>query len=1382
MNSANLIRAAVAIVLLLCPFAPAGENHSIKPVGKDGQPLNLDFETGTLKDWTATGDAFEGQPVRGDTVYPRRHDMHSNHQGQFWIGGFEVKGDDATGTLTSVPFKVTHRWASFLVAGGPWNETRVELVRAGTADSNDVFFRVSGYESETLRPVVVDLKEEMGKEIFLRLVDARKGAWGHINFDDFEFYDQRPQLADELDPKKIAVIDLPPSDQFAHAGVPPKEAPKIMSLPEGFRAMLYAGEPDIVQPIAFTIDQRGRLWVVEGLQYPLRAAGDKGADRILVFEDSKGTGHFDKRTIFYEGLNLVSGIEVGFGGVYIGAAPYLLFIPVSNWDDPKPGGSPQVLLDGFGWHDTHETLNTFSWGPDGWLYGCHGIFTQSFVGKPGTPRSERVHINAGIWRYHPTKHVFERFAEGTSNPWGLDFDQHGQMIIEACVIPHLWHVIQGAHYERQAGQDDNPYVFDDLKTIADHLHWAKAKDPWAANGHSAAVGGGHAHAGMLVYQGNSWPKQFNGNYFMNNIHGARINMDIPEVKGSGFVGHHGKDFIEFNDYWSQIVNLRGDQDGSVYMIDWYDATQCHTTDPTKVDRGNGRIFKIVYGDTKTTQVALDKLSDVELAKLTLDPNDWYVRTARRILQERAAAGKLDPAARKELLDILANNPDETRELRALWALHVTGGVPHDAATAQLARADKPYVQAWTIQLLCENKDPSEDAVREFARLAKQSRSPVVRLYAASACQRSPLQQTWDIVAGLLSHAEDAADHNLPLMDWYALEPLAGTDPERALGLAEHTQLPNILAFTVRRIGAVGDRGAIAALTHSLSRVNDDQRRLEVLGGIAESLRGRRSVPMPDGWTTIEQQLQRSSNLAIRDEMAALSVTFGSQQAIAFERQVLADRTAGPAKREAAMQALLAVKDPILPRTLQGLLADPSMQASALRGLAQYDDPQTPKAIVARFGSFDVQEKKDALNTLASRPSFARELLAAVASGAIPSREVSADLVRQLRNLHDSKLDEQVTKIWGVLRDSPQDKLNRMAELRKIVEGPGPTPDPSHGRMLFTQTCSQCHTLFDTGGHVGPDITGSNRADLSYLLQRVVDPNFLIPNEYRPTIVRTTDDRTIIGIIKKEDTHAITLQTANELITVPRNEIQVQKLSPLGMMPEGLLDAMNPNDIRDLIAYLRSPAQVPLPASIGSAQAVQKLSTAAEGNELFNGKDLTGWWSDRINLWHVEGGELVGKTEKGLPNNEFLKTKKSFGDFRLIVKIKLVPNEGNSGIQFHSKVFEGNEMAGPQADVGKGWWGKLYGENFHNRVLADNKSGEQVVKPNEWNTYEVVAVGTRILTAINGHPCADYDAPDVPKSGLFGLQIHAGGPTEVRFRDFEFEENPKLALKTVHASD
>ena len=191
----------------------------------------------------------------------------------------------------------------------------------------------------------------------------------------------------------------------------------------------------------------------------------------------------------------------------------------------------------------------------------------------------------------------------------------------------------------------------------------------------------------------------------------------------------------------------------------------------------------------------------------------------------------------------------------------------------------------------------------------------------------------------------------------------------------------------------------------------------------------------------------------------------------------------------------------------------------------------------------------------------------------------------------------------------------------------------------------------------------------------------------------------------------------------------------------------------------------------------RKATADDAKHFFNGKDLTGWWGEP-GLWKVENGEIVGKTETGLKRNEFLKSAVSVGDFRLVCKIKLVPDEGNSGIQFHSVVHEGNEMAGPQADAGEGWWGKLYGENLFGGKLISEVSGEPYLHPNEWNTYEIVAVGSKFRTAFNGHLTTDVDNPKIPQTGIFGLQIHAGGPTEVRFKDIELELNPKFELKTL----
>ncbi len=395
----------LSIVALLAASSLAMAQDASRPVDPaTGKPLNLDFEAGNLRDWKVEGEAFIGQPIEGDAVARRRSDMKSRHEGKFWIGGWEKTKDPATGRITSKSFKVTQPFASFLVGAGWYPETRVEVVREA---DGEVLFKASGEEmsphegAEDMRRVAVDLSKEMGKLIFVRVVDEHTGHWGHINFDDFRFHETKPNFPTR--PKPAA------PDQYAHSGLSPEDAARAMTVPPGFKVTLFAGEPDVVQPIALAIDDRGRLWVAEAYTYPHRAPEGQGRDRILIFEDKDGDGKFDERKVFADKLNLVSGLEVGFGGVWVGAAPYLLFIPDKDQDD-KPDGPPVVLLDGWGMHDTHETLNSFAWGPDGWLYGSHGVFTHSRVGKPGTPDKDREPINAGIWRYHPEEARCSKFS------------------------------------------------------------------------------------------------------------------------------------------------------------------------------------------------------------------------------------------------------------------------------------------------------------------------------------------------------------------------------------------------------------------------------------------------------------------------------------------------------------------------------------------------------------------------------------------------------------------------------------------------------------------------------------------------------------------------------------------------------------------------------------------------------------------------------------------------------------------------------------------------------------------------------------------------------------------------------------------------------------
>src|SRR5688500_9907583 len=378
-----------------------------------------------------------------------------------------------------------------------------------------------------------------------------------------------------------------------------------MYLPPGFKAEAVVSEPDIHQPVAMAFDERGRIWVAEAYTYPVRQPEGKGLDKLVIFEDTDGDGKFETRKVFAEGLNLVSGFEVGFGGVWVGAAPYLLFIADKNRDD-KPDSEPQILLDGFGYQDTHECLNSFMWGPDGWLYGNQGVFNYAQIGKPGTPPEKRTKLRAGVWRYHPVRHEFEVFAEGGSNQWGLDYDEHGQIFMTHC--RSYWgrggitHVIQGGVFWNQANANYPDFIVAepprDFPGFRNYL-LASARYDHGAGGAgergSDAIYGGHSHVGTMIYYGDNWPAEYRGRLFTHNLHGHQINQQVNLRERSGFnTVHAGRDMSFCADPKYVAVDLQYGPDGAVYIIDWYDQQHCHNPNTEQWDRSNGRIYRIQY--------------------------------------------------------------------------------------------------------------------------------------------------------------------------------------------------------------------------------------------------------------------------------------------------------------------------------------------------------------------------------------------------------------------------------------------------------------------------------------------------------------------------------------------------------------------------------------------------------------------------------------------------------------------------------------------------------------------------------------------------------------------------------------------------------------------
>ncbi len=718
----------------------------------------------------------------------------------------------------------------------------------------------------------------------------------------------------------------------------PQEAVAKMTVPDGFKVDLLAAEPDLVQPIAFCWDARGRIWVVEGNTYPARQgtapAGTSptpseaqlkdiygGKDRILIFEDTDHDGSFDKRTIFVEGLNLVSGIELGFGGVYIGAAPYLLHIPVKPGED-KPAGPPQILLDGWGYQDTHETLNSFIWGPDGWLYGCHGVFTHSNVGAPGTPPDQRTKLNCAYWRYHPTQKKFDIYAHGTSNSWGFDYNASGDWFSEACVIPHFWHIIQGGYYLRQSNPlgHFNPYVYKNIETIADHQHFV-GNTPHGGNGVSDEAGGGHAHCGLCIYDGDNFPAEYKGRPMMFNIHGQRINQENLVPEGSGYVAKHLPDFLKTNDPNFTGVSLKVGPDGALYFIDWYDKQKCHRPNPAEWDRSNGRMYRVKFTATWNPYQGEDvaKADQKRLDEFLGWPNVWQRRMARKVAMERSYANESEWT--QMTMSLAPKEMKKSARLEWFWRFMSCGGSRQWSTVGALSDPD-PVLRSW--------------AMRYFKITEGEQAEPRMRLAVASGLTQRPPVDRWQNLEQLLTHAEDAKDHNLPQMYWYALEPCVAAEPERALKLAQTSRIPLITSHVARRLAEM--ENGLQYLIKAVAELDDPTIMKVFLQAAADGLQGRVGVPAPAAWQTaypkIEQTSTKGEASALLDLRLLLAICFGDQRALPELRQQVVDSKLPVARRQTALQSLVRGKDPELAALIVKLLDDPDLRLEALKAMSQ----------------------------------------------------------------------------------------------------------------------------------------------------------------------------------------------------------------------------------------------------------------------------------------------------------------------------------------------------------------------------------------------------------------------------------------------------------------
>jgi putative membrane-bound dehydrogenase-like protein len=968
--------------------------------------------------------------------------------------------------------------------------------------------------------------------------------------------------------------------------LPPDEALKRFKVADGFEVQLFASEPMVRQPVTMTFDDRGRMWVIQYLQYPAPAGlkpvevdrylrtrydrvteppprGPRGADKITILEDTDGDGRADKSTDFASGLNLASALAIGDGGVYVGQAPYLLFYPDRNRDD-VPDGDPQVLLEGFGLEDAHAVINSLQWGPDGWLYGAQGSTVTADVRGVG--------FQQGLWRYHPRTKRFELFSEGGGNTWGLDFDRHGNAIAGTNWGEVLClHQVQGAYYVKgftKHGPLHNPYTYG----YFDHVKH---------RGHA----GGHVTCGGIVYQADAYPESFRGAYIAANLLSNEVYWSALEPLGSTFQTRYLGTLLSTHDVWFRPIDCLCGPDGSVFVADWYDQRANHVIPEDTWDRSNGRVWKIVYRGSKPAgRIDLAARTSDELVDLLSSANAWHAREACRLLAERR-----DGAALARLEKLVAQATDEHLALEALWTLYASGGWS-DALAIRLLDHASPDVRAWSVRFIGDDCRSLTAACRErLLALVADEPNSTVRSQLACTCKRLSGRDALPIVARLLRRNEDATDANIPLLLWWAIENKALSDRQQVLDLlaaSEAWQLPLVRNTVVERLArrylAERSEAGYASCAQLLSMAPGREEIRLLVAAMDQDFAGRvlDAVPGP-----LERPLARLWDEGHGDvTLTRFALRMGSRAAYESALARAADRDEPQAVRlpliaavgQTARRDALARLIPLLDESSAS--AQP-IRMAALGALEHFSDDTVADEVLARYAAFNLELRAKAGTLLCGRKAWSVKLVEAVAGGKIDAKEMSTDQIRQMLAHGDEQLKAAIEARWGKIRAAtPGEKQAYVPVLGRLLSaGSG---DLASGHKLFTKHCATCHTLHGEGNKIGPDLTSADRKNRDALLINILDPSGTIRPEFVSQTAVLNDGRVLTGLVTESTAQQITLVDAkNQKMIVSREELEEIKPSAVSLMPERLLETLAPQELRDLFRYLQSDA--PTTTSAGS---------------------------------------------------------------------------------------------------------------------------------------------------------------------------------------------------------
>lgn len=933
----------------------------------------------------------------------------------------------------------------------------------------------------------------------------------------------------------------------------PEQAMAKMQLPPGFKVECVAHEPDLINPTSFTFDDQGRMWVTESVEYPRPDAGP-GQDRVKIFESTKHDGKFDKMTVFKDGLNIPCGVLIGNGGVYITNSPDILFYPNSAISGKAT--EPQVLFTGFGRADRHELPNSLTWGPDGWLYGMNGVFNGTHVVTNG----KTFDFTCAIWRWHPKTKQFELFAEGTSNPWGLDYNRQGDWFLSCCVIDHLFHITQSGYYHRQGGP--YPPATHKLPSITTEKHQMAA------------------YAGLCYYDAEVFPQEYRGTLLMGNLHGSAINRDTLTRNGATYVQHNAPDFCQANDAWFMPVSQKIGPDGCLYVMDWYDKYHCYqdaNRDPKGIDRANGRIYRISYGNAPFYPAFdLQKESDENLVKLLDDGNVWKRRTAQRILNER-----FTPSLIPTLEQLALSSADQHNgHMHAIWLLVSQHAISAEFHQKLLSSADAA-TRNWGVRAAGEMREVSEPI---FKKLMAMSADPSadVRVQLAVAAGRLQKPEGLPILVQLMHEEANATDPLIPTIIYNNLKPLLRQHGEALLEQLAKDELAqkhfgkSVVAWLSSAVNVIARSPEQIAAAVKKATANgaptDNTLRDAVDGfenaGVHAANRSKYFDP------ETRQQVAKSIAGTGDTRLAAITIAlwWNDPAASKAAREILADRKADIVVRGALLGALSDQRSADNIPAFSSFVMEPKtplrLRQKAIAALGEMNSADAVEILVADYAGVEPLELKPViLDALVQSKAGASGLLKAARDKRIPINQVTENHARRIASINDAELSKELAATWGTIRTDRNPERLKIAEKYKKMILARPTGNPVTGQKVFAAHCMQCHTIYGKGGDVGPDITGVGRDNLDLVVSNVLDPNLVVGKPYYQWIVRRKDGTSATGLLAEESEKQITLKDGTQRIVIPRSEIDKMKETTLSMMPEGLEATMNEQEFVDLIAFL-----------------------------------------------------------------------------------------------------------------------------------------------------------------------------------------------------------------------